>query len=788
MQRRVIPIQLLLLVGLLLAVPRTGLAAPGQCDGTPDGETYTCATSPTTPDANVEADKGSDSVTIASGVVVNDVRGDGVPGGLDTALGYAIGNGGDDVIVLNGIVSGQFNISGDYVIGNGGNDNITVNGPVDDVFGDNAAGSGGSDTITLTALANVFTVSGDYTTGGGANDTITNNGLVRGGIAGDTIFGTGAAGSDTITNTLTGVAAIIVGDGITGTGAAGGDNIVNAGTVVTDIYGDYVVLPGSSVPSGLGAGDTITNRGLVGGAIYAEGGDDTVNLQNGTNGGSDNLLFIDGGTGTDTLNFELTLTAVTNAYGTPTSGVATLNGITYQWANFESVNGIGLVQLTSPVGVINTPYGNPVYTWSAVPGATSYELYLDSAENDGVPIYSGTGLLADTLCGGGATCAIDLTTLTENARLPADGDYVVYIRATIGDLPLIAAGPFSFTLDAPQPAPPTPGVVSFTDSLRPTFNWSLTPNANFSTAFYVYVIRKDFFNAGNYTPAYAAWHTRTAVCGSVVSTVCTLQSPVNLEDNTQYWLFLLGYAPGGYSTGGMFGNGWSGVEFTVDMPAPGVPQNIIVAPNQGRPTIQWDDEPTATHFTVVLYEWLSSTFVYVQAYNRTGSPALTCTGTTCTLIDETIILGNGSYSAFVNAVGLGGASSGGDFANGYGGPVDGQNPNEPGDFVYQFAAPEIVIDLSGSYVGGNFTTTFTAVTGASWYQVWVGTENAASTAHIQWYSSNALGCPNLGICTVAIPLTLPAGTHYTSVLSAGPGGFSSGGTGGYAVSSPVVVP
>jgi hypothetical protein len=83
--------------------------------------------------------------------------------------------------------------------------------------------------------------------------------------------------------------------------------------------------------------------------------------------------------------------------------------------------------------------------------------------------------------------------------------------------------------------------------------------------------------------------------------------------------------------------------------------------------------------------------------------------------------------------------------------------------------------MNASYSGGEVTVSFTGVESATWYYIWIGTANAATTNHLMWYSSTDLNCQNGGACTVDIPLALTAGTYYVAVQSAGPGGFSTGG-------------
>ncbi|MBC7870811.1 MAG: right-handed parallel beta-helix repeat-containing protein, partial [Chitinophagaceae bacterium] len=169
----------------------------------------------------------------------------------------------------------------------------------------------------------------------------------------------------------------------------------------------------------------------------------------------------------------------------------------------------GPIGMSAPTGTINTPYGNPNYVWNDN-GADTYEFYLDNSINDGTAQYTVAGLTDDAYCNG-TTCTFDPVGLSETARL-IDGGYVVYLRGTINGLPGALAGPFTFSLDAPPPVPVTFNPPTGTNTLRPTFSWSLSGNAIYSNSFRLFLIKKALFDAGNYTPTVDLWFSRTQVC------------------------------------------------------------------------------------------------------------------------------------------------------------------------------------------------------------------------------------------------------------------------------------
>lgn len=480
-------------------------------------------------------------------------------------------------------------------------------------------------------------------------------------------------------------------------------------------------------------------------------------------------------------------TAMTCSGGSPFAYVVELNPTLTSALWAEAVNCISKAPapvLTAPTGTITNPYGNPNYTWTPN-GAPGYELAVFRSDNLVTPVYYGANLPAATYCA--ATCTIEPVSqpsYNESARL-YDGAHVVYIRARGGTW----SAPYAFTLDAPAPPPVANLGVTGINTRRPTLNWSLTGNGVYATWFRLYLVPTAQFRVGAPTVDY--WFSRAQLCGGVTGNSCSLQSGLDLNDVTQYSVYIQTRAPGGISEGGaQYNNGWSGADFMVNLPKPGVPQNIAVNINQGRPSIGWDDDAQALGFTVVIFNHTTGQWVY-NAYHLKGNAGLSCTGGRCTLLTDTMIFANGSYSVYVNAVGNQAASAGGSFNNGYGGPTTPTNPGEPGDFVLDFGVPILVTNPTANFGGGSVNISFTGVPGATWYYVWIGTANGAQTNHYVWYSSTVLGCQNVGTCSKSIPLSLPPGTYYFAVQSAGPAGWlttDGSANNGFAVSAAFPAP
>ncbi|MDX1991865.1 MAG: PQQ-dependent sugar dehydrogenase [bacterium] len=445
------------------------------------------------------------------------------------------------------------------------------------------------------------------------------------------------------------------------------------------------------------------------------------------------------------------------------------------------------LRLNAPTNTITLPYGNPAYEWEHVTGAETYEVAVFRADQFAPPYdnplyYSGV-LDADTVCEGN-TCAIEPTTqpnANENARL-YNGLHYVFLRANGSSW---WDGAYSFTLNTPAPSAAQNVSISQTNTLRPRFTWTATTGV---TRYRLYIAPAVSFPNNS---IFDQWLTRAQVCGSLTGTSCAFDLPQDLTEDTDYYAFVQGLGPGGFSIGGEFNNGWSGGPFRINtLTDPAVPTNIQVSINQGRPTIRWNDDANAERFFVAIYNWTANAWAY-GAYHTKGEPMLNCASGICALLTDAMIFANGSYSVFINAEGDGGVSRGGSFGNGYGGPTNPDATNEPGDFVLDFAPPALVDEMSASYSGGQVTVSWDGVPGATWYSVWIGSYNAVQTYSLQWVSSTALNCQNGAQCSITFALALPSGETYLAVQSAGPGGYSSGGLvgNGYQVlETPFVVP
>lgn len=320
--RKIIPLVTAVMLALSLCFGMPGRAAADcQPNGTAGNDNIACTGSDTD---GVTGEQGDDTITVQSGATVNQwLAGDSFS---DTD------NTGSDTINIEAGAQVDTFVLGDGIMGtnNTGDDTITNNGVVTNyISGDGADGNSttnsGNDTITNNGQVDTITGDGTNSLNNTGDDTITNNGQATW-IYGDSTFGANNSGDDAITNTGT-VRFGIMGDGYDNTrNNAGNDTITNSGTA------GYI--------EGQGGNDTITNSGTVITSIDAGTGDDQVNLT-GTQAqvGND----IDGGAGTDTLNFAMTTSDQAQYNDAKTVIAAGGDGQfnwgagVIQWLNFETL-------------------------------------------------------------------------------------------------------------------------------------------------------------------------------------------------------------------------------------------------------------------------------------------------------------------------------------------------------------------------------------------------------------------------------------------------------------------
>jgi len=224
------------------------------------------------------------------------------------------------------------------------------------------------------------------------------------------------------------------------------------------------------------------------------------------------------------------------------------------------------------------------------------------------------------------------------------------------------------------------------------------------------------------------------------------------------------------------------------------PQHIGVLPNQGRPTIVWDNDENADWYNIwigdangqILYDWFPKRG---GALDTDDAPdKAECAGLTCTFQPH-INPSAGTYTVWMQAWGTKeGTLAGGMLSNigGNGAAVGAPGWNSSATFTYPAIRPGAVLPLTTTVNDErDVTLTWAAAHYASWYNVWIGTsEPDWQQSFSGWMTAEALGCQNTPACTLdsTTPVYLPSGNlqlesgeYVWYIQSWGPGGFSQGG-------------
>ncbi|MDX1995936.1 MAG: hypothetical protein SF029_26375 [bacterium] len=456
-----------------------------------------------------------------------------------------------------------------------------------------------------------------------------------------------------------------------------------------------------------------------------------------------------------------------------------------------------------PTGVDANVTGNGVVTvsWTSDATATSHRVVIYSWTASRF-VYDETftkAADADVL-----TCTTACT-LQPNDVLP-NGEYSVYVNAinatgpsTGGALTNGFAGPTTagvtpledgdFVLNAAAvPGVLTNVVVNGEDTTTITGNWTLTGTQTSASHFVVYFAPIATFT----TPIVFDTFSRTDLCGAPDGTTCTFDiSSTGLVEDAQYGFYVLAANSAGIATGGDFANGYDGENFFFSVqPNPALPTGLAASANDGIATLSFTSNAVADLHSIVIYSFTTNAFIYsAELTKASDADALTCTGTACTFNTADLDLSNGSYSFYVNSIDTGTTprtvSIGGPFANGYAGPQNPTNTTEAGDLVLNFTAPPLVTGVAANGVtGATPTATWTvpaAPTGISDFYIYFAPLNNFGAPLFSAFVSRDDVCGTVTgtSCTFdlddAITGDLQEDTQYGFyVLSAGPGGFSTG--------------
>ncbi len=212
-------------------------------------------------------------------------------------------------------------------------------------------------------------------------------------------------------------------------------------------------------------------------------------------------------------------------------------------------------------------------------------------------------------------------------------------------------------------------------------------------------------------------------------------------------------------------------EFTINLLEPEVPDGFTVTINQGRPSIIVPNQFRASWYQVYVghNDEDDKSLAHIQWYKKNRR---ICIKTSCELILD-FHPTNGKYVAYILVWGPGGFSRGGKL-NGWAGPIE---------FEINFDAPPDVVPMTPT-IGGGHGPHFgwQGAVWATWYHIWIGTDDFTETIHFDWHPALDLNCNNAGVCQ----LEFEAGAQFEEgksyvwyIRSWGPGGFGRGGQDGW---------
>ena len=296
----------------------------------------------------------------------------------------------------------------------------------------------------------------------------------------------------------------------------------------------------------------------------------------------------------------------------------------------------------APTGT--TVSATPTFSWSAVPGATSYSLWVDDATTQGKiqQVYDATAV---GCAAGTGTCAVTSTVALATGKATW---WVMAAGAGGAKGPWSADSVFTVSVVTPPASPTLLGPLG-TTTATPTFSWSAVANA---TAYSVWV--DDASAQGKIQQVYSA----TQVGCAVGTGTCAVTPGVTLATGAGTWWVKATTAAGD--------GPWSADgAFTVTVATPTVPGTPTLIGPAGKtsktPTFSWSAVPTATSYALWVDD-ASQDGKIQQVYSATGLGCAAGTGTCTVTPGVTLATGAGKWWVkATNAVGDGAWSADGAF-------------------------------------------------------------------------------------------------------------------------------
>ena len=281
----------------------------------------------------------------------------------------------------------------------------------------------------------------------------------------------------------------------------------------------------------------------------------------------------------------------------------------------------------------------------------------------------------------------------------------------------------------------------------PTYTWNAVSG---STWYHLWV------NSSSGTKV-KQWYTAGSAGCSSGSGTCSITPTTTLSNGSHTWWI---------RTNNSVGNGlWSSGKVFSVVGGGGVPsQATLVSPSgtitDTTPTYTWNAVSGSTWY----YLWVnSSSGTKVKQWYTAGSAGCSSGVGTCSITPSTT-LGSGSHTWWIrtyNSAGKGPWSSGKVFSITGGGGVPSQ---------------ATLVSPSGAITDTSPTYTWNAVSGSTWYYLWVN--SSSGTKVKQWYTAGSAGCSSgVGTCSITPSTTFGSGSHtwwIRTYNSAGKGPWSSG--------------
>ena len=354
---------------------------------------------------------------------------------------------------------------------------------------------------------------------------------------------------------------------------------------------------------------------------------------------------------------------------------------------------------------------------------------------------------------------------------------------TEGEATLVTGGAtdIDFVMAGDAPTIPTgllTDLTTYTENppILPTFSWTGVEGA---ASYRLYVIN------GNDQVTLDETFTTADICEGTSCEVITddlIPYYGLLNDTYRWWVGAI------MSNGDQF---WSDAPdyepatFTVNLPNAALPANIAIDVRTGRPLFTWDDDPNTVFVQMYIGEAGAADFF--EWIERNGNPDdgvrdFTCVAGTCTFDPEWDVV-TGTYSAWMQAWGPGGLSTGGEGGSAW--------TNSP-----EFTLPTTAPDAStfnatvNNYDGDDPILTWAGSDVATWYNILVTSAGPDYSTLIfgsasSWYNADELDCDSgtsPDDCVLLIEGlgdSLTDGTEYAIWIQAwGPGGLSTGGVEG----------